>query len=116
MQQSHPNPNNYQANRYSNSGGGSSGQNAPGSVGELHAGLPLPLPRTESEALPTLQEWNARYIEYVLNFTKGKKTAAARILGINRRTLYRRKKAQANQAPGGTAGGGDESRELHNLQ
>ena len=30
----------------------------------------------------------------MLAFTKGKKTAAARILGINRRTLYRRKKAR----------------------
>ena len=33
-----------------------------------------------------------------LHFTKGKKTAAARILGINRRTLYRRKKSKAAQA------------------
>jgi DNA-binding NtrC family response regulator len=43
------------------------------------------------EHLPTLAEWNQRYIEFVLNFTSGKKAAAARILGINRRTLYRRK-------------------------
>ncbi len=43
------------------------------------------------EQLPTLAEWNQRYIEFVLNFTNGKKAAAARILGINRRTLYRRK-------------------------
>lgn len=42
--------------------------------------------------LPSLAEWNQRYIEYVLKLTRGKKTAAARILGINRRTLYRRKK------------------------
>lgn len=57
------------------------------------AGLPLQFPKpTAGTQLPTLAEWNQRYIEYVLNFTKGKKTAAARILGINRRTLYRRKK------------------------
>lgn len=57
------------------------------------AGLPLQFPKpTSGTQLPTLAEWNQRYIEYVLNFTKGKKTAAARILGINRRTLYRRKK------------------------
>lgn len=43
------------------------------------------------QQLPTLAEWNQRYIEFVLNFTNGKKAAAARILGINRRTLYRRK-------------------------
>lgn len=57
------------------------------------AGLPLQFPKpTAGTQLPTLAEWNQRYIEYVLAFTKGKKTAAARILGINRRTLYRRKK------------------------
>ena len=60
------------------------------------AGLPLQFPKpTASTQLPTLAEWNQRYIEYVLSFTKGKKTAAARILGINRRTLYRRKKARS---------------------
>ena len=59
------------------------------------AGLPLQFPRPSTgNQLPTLAEWNQRYIEYVLAFTKGKKTAAARILGINRRTLYRRKKAK----------------------
>ena len=59
------------------------------------AGLPLQFQRPASGSqLPTLAEWNQRYVEYVLNFTKGKKTAAARILGINRRTLYRRKKAK----------------------
>jgi DNA-binding NtrC family response regulator len=69
------------------------------------AGLPISFPKPSSGSqLPTLAEWNQRYIEYVLNFTKGKKTAAARILGINRRTLYRRKKgkggiADATQMP-----------------
>ncbi|MEK7356475.1 MAG: helix-turn-helix domain-containing protein [Bdellovibrionota bacterium] len=63
------------------------------------AGLPLQFPKpTAGSQLPTLAEWNQRYIEYVLNFTKGKKTAAARILGINRRTLYRRKKNKVAQA------------------
>lgn len=69
------------------------------------AGLPLQFPKpTTGAQLPTLAEWNQRYIEYVLSFTKGKKTAAARILGINRRTLYRRKKVKSNNglaaAPG----------------
>jgi DNA-binding NtrC family response regulator len=68
------------------------------------AGLPLQFPKpTAGTQLPTLAEWNQRYIEYVLNFTKGKKTAAARILGINRRTLYRRKKSK---------GGMDQSAEM----
>lgn len=62
------------------------------------AGLPLQFPKpTAGSQLPTLAEWNQRYIEYVLSFTKGKKTAAARILGINRRTLYRRKKARGSE-------------------
>lgn len=62
------------------------------------AGLPLQFPKpTTGSQLPTLAEWNQRYIEYVLNFTKGKKTAAARILGINRRTLYRRKKVKSHE-------------------
>lgn len=61
------------------------------------AGLPLSFPKPTGNQLPTLAEWNQRYIEYVLNYTKGKKTAAARILGINRRTLYRRKKVRSNQ-------------------
>ena len=71
------------------------------------AGLPLQFPKpTAGSQLPTLAEWNQRYIEYVLSFTKGKKTAAARILGINRRTLYRRKKAK-NSQDGMELGNGD---------
>lgn len=57
--------------------------------------FPFNFPKGPAEELPTLAEWNARYIDYVLNYTKGKKTAAARILGINRRTLYRRNKGKA---------------------
>jgi DNA-binding NtrC family response regulator len=63
----------------------------------LTSGFPFPMPKVSAEQLPTLAEWNSRYIDYVLNFTKGKKTAAARILGINRRTLYRRNKAKNKQ-------------------
>jgi DNA-binding NtrC family response regulator len=64
------------------------------------AGLPLQFPKpTAGSQLPTLAEWNQRYIEYVLSYTKGKKTAAARILGINRRTLYRRKKSKSIETP-----------------
>jgi hypothetical protein len=69
------------------------------------AGLPLTFPKpTAGTQLPTLAEWNQRYIEYVLNYTKGKKTAAARILGINRRTLYRRKKVKGSPADGVVVG------------
>ncbi len=38
----------------------------------------------------TLRELGDLYIEEILNLTKGNKVQAARILGINRRTLYRR--------------------------
>lgn len=41
------------------------------------------LPITEKELVSS-------YRKHVMEMTKGKKTAAARILGINRRTLYRR--------------------------
>lgn len=63
--------------------------------------FPFAFPKGSADELPTLAEWNARYIDYVLNYTKGKKTAAARILGINRRTLYRRNKGKvaANGTP-----------------
>lgn len=63
------------------------------------AGMPFSFLQNLSAAqLPTLAEWNQKYVEFVLNFTKGKKTAAARILGINRRTLYRRKKVDRGPA------------------
>jgi len=35
----------------------------------------------------SLQEMEKRYIRFVLRRTKGKKTLAANILGINRKTL-----------------------------
>src|SRR5262249_26538779 len=38
----------------------------------------------------TLRELGDRYVEQILALTKGNKVQAARILGINRRTLYRR--------------------------
>ncbi len=60
---------------------------------------PFSFPKGNADELPTLAEWNARYIDYVLSYTKGKKTAAARILGINRRTLYRRNKGKAAAVP-----------------
>jgi DNA-binding NtrC family response regulator len=72
---------------------------------ELFAGSATPILRPGVDPLPSLAQWNAKYIEYVLNLTKGKKTAAARILGINRRTLYRRKKAEADK---GASEGGPE--------
>lgn len=70
--------------------------------------FPFAFPKGSAEELPTLAEWNARYIDYVLNYTKGKKTAAARILGINRRTLYRRNKGKVANTTESNASEGSE--------
>jgi len=45
-----------------------------------------------TEDSPTLEELEKRYIQMILNKTAGKKEKAAQILGINRRTLYRKEK------------------------
>lgn len=42
--------------------------------------------------LPTIEELEKRYIHLVLDKTGGKKEKAAQILGINRRTLYRKER------------------------
>ncbi len=44
----------------------------------------------DPEEFPTLEELERRYIRRVLEATRGNKTQASRILGMNRRTLYRR--------------------------
>lgn len=41
---------------------------------------------------PTLEEIEKKYIQFVLNYCGGKKEKAAQILGINRRTLYRKER------------------------
>ncbi len=45
---------------------------------------------TAKEALPSLDEYVLRYVELVLNRVGGVKEQAARVLGIDRKTLYRR--------------------------
>ena len=40
--------------------------------------------------MPTLAEVEDRYIRWVLHRLEGNKRQAARVLGIGRRTLYRR--------------------------
>jgi len=42
------------------------------------------------QSLPTLAELEDRYVHFILEKTGGRKEKAARILGINRRTLHRR--------------------------
>lgn len=45
---------------------------------------------SEQEALPTLQQLEQRYISHVLDQLDGNKKKTAELLGISRRTLYRR--------------------------
>lgn len=45
-----------------------------------------------TEDSPTLEQLEKRYIQMILNKTASKKEKAAQILGINRRTLYRKEK------------------------
>jgi transcriptional regulator with PAS, ATPase and Fis domain len=47
--------------------------------------------RELSGDLPTLDELEARYIARVLAFTKGNMSKAAKILGVDRKTLYRKR-------------------------
>ncbi len=61
--------------------------------------LPDPVPSTSEDFFasgtrdfPTLEELELRYIRTVLEKTGGKKEQAAQILGINRRTLYRKER------------------------
>ncbi|WP_029896572.1 sigma-54-dependent transcriptional regulator [Desulfohalovibrio reitneri] len=48
------------------------------------------------EAMPSLAEMERRYIQRVLGAVDGKKTEAAKILGINRASLWRKLKRQEN--------------------
>lgn len=48
---------------------------------------------------PPLEELEARYIARVLAHTKGNMTRAARILGVDRKTLYRKREELARFAP-----------------
>jgi DNA-binding NtrC family response regulator len=53
----------------------------------------------EPEELITATELERRYIAHVLATVKGNKTAAARILGLDRRTIYRKMTQRAPHAP-----------------
>ena len=55
-----------------------------------------------SDDLPTLDELEARYIARVLASTKGNMSQAARILGVNRKTLMRRREELSQIVASGT--------------
>jgi two-component system response regulator AtoC len=54
-----------------------------------------------SDDLPTLEELEGRYVARVLAFTKGNMSKAAKILGLDRKTLYRKRDALSHIAPVG---------------
>jgi len=64
---------------------------APGSASIASAPAPdMLLPGDDMAALPSLAEVEDRYIRRVLESVGGNKTVAARILGLDRKTLYRK--------------------------
>jgi len=64
----------------------------PNKVQEFHvARIVIPVGPTGSpDAMITMEEMERRYVRQVLETVRGNKTHAARILGIDRRSLYRR--------------------------
>ena len=50
----------------------------------------------DNQPLASLETIQQRYIRYVLDRTNGNKTEAAKILGLDRKTLYRKLKEQSN--------------------
>jgi two-component system, NtrC family, response regulator AtoC len=63
------------------------------------SGLPDGLLRPGDDMLPTLREVERRYIDHVLDRVDGNKRRAAALLGIARRTLYRRLEEDGTEAP-----------------
>jgi len=51
----------------------------------------------------TLGELGDCYVEAVLEASNGRKSEAARVLGVNRRTLYRREERREERSNGGVA-------------
>ncbi len=62
----------------------------------LRQRLPLAYPQAEA-ALPTLEEQERRYIEWVMEAVGGNQTQAARTLGINRSSLWRKLRGYAQE-------------------
>ncbi|MBN8609076.1 MAG: sigma 54-interacting transcriptional regulator [Deltaproteobacteria bacterium] len=64
------------------------------------------LPSTVAE-LVTMEELERRYVDHVLKLVKGNKSRAARVLGFDRRTLYRRLEKTADPTGAVTEGGAE---------
>ena len=50
----------------------------------------MSLQAREPDDMPTLEQIEQYYVDQVLTATRGNKTQAARVLGVDRRTLYRK--------------------------
>jgi transcriptional regulator of acetoin/glycerol metabolism len=57
-------------------------------------------PRGETGSIPSLDEIERRHITRVLTAAHGNKTLAARILGVDRKTLHRKLSQYARSGPG----------------
>jgi DNA-binding NtrC family response regulator len=60
--------------------------------------------RSAAEQRITLRELEERYIEQILRLTGGNKVQAAKILGIDRKTLYRRAERSEREFASANAG------------
>ena len=67
---------------------------------------------TNINDFPTLEKLESRYIQVVLEKTAGRKDKAAQILGINRRTLYRKEREYGLSSGEEGGGGTQESSEF----
>jgi two-component system response regulator HydG len=62
---------------------------------------PLAVAEEDPEHLPSLDQLERKYIDRVLSVTGGNKTRAARVLGLDRRTLYRKLERYEAETQGG---------------
>src|SRR5688572_4362230 len=74
----------------------------PGSDDELHTVVEraVEAPRGEPGSIPSLDEVERRHITRVLTASHGNKTLAARILGVDRKTLHRKLSQYARTGSG----------------
>ena len=67
-------------------------EDLPEEVRNRDQAAPLPVSLNNSEQILPLEEMERRYIHQVLDRLKGNRTLAARLLGVDRKTLYRKLK------------------------
>lgn len=64
-------------------------QDLPSKVRDFHSSK-IVVDTANPDEMPTLEEMERRYVRRVLDAVQGNKTQAARVLGVNRRTMYRK--------------------------